>query len=324
MTLYAPQPPNKGKPSIKANTGLNSFYEQCTSHDIDGSGPGVTESCQSKLVDPELLLCCPNGLRKVEERDLSLATRKAAFLIHKASIANCTTHYEHDALIEVIEENQQRFIGCLMLPVTLLFFTFYAVAAYLHEDITTVHLLESPVRTRLEPWLHDVNTSEDFWSFIYEIFLPLIFQQTDDYDGALLRSDWGRISRYNQLQGVVIFKQLRSISETCEYADHLQCYPMAKLSSEHFGASWQELSPDVYQKYRGGADPIVKCDDEGFMSGPPCAGVSGRRLRILRDDLRRWVPSDITSDDITFMFLLSRNRSSTTLVERINYLRTRQ
>merc|ERR1719382_585394 len=136
-----------------------------------------------------------------------------------------------------------------------MFFTFYAIAASLHEDVAASHLLEAPVRTRLTPPLEEdqepspgmlqgVSTIPEVYYFIENTYLPLLLQQADDLGNPLPRDEWGTLFQYNQIKGLIMMELQRSKKVKCEddVADNLWCYPQGELTDEIYGRSFNDLS----------------------------------------------------------------------------------
>mmetsp|Transcript_91430 Transcript_91430/g.167795 ORF Transcript_91430/g.167795 Transcript_91430/m.167795 type:complete len:935 (+) Transcript_91430:104-2908(+) len=292
-------------------------------------------------------------------QDIGLLAKKAKDLMQKSALASSTHIVERETVKSVIEENSQRFAGCLMLPITILFFIFYAGAAVLHEDIAYTHLIESPFRDTFAPMLDEeggespddyadvgtpilqgVLTVENFWAFMSGTFVPTMFSDVDENGRALPPSKYGRAFMYNQLLGAVVLEQQRSIVKVCEdeLAEHMDCYPSKELSNANFGRPWDKAQFDVdaggytswmgypnsagqYDHYRTGNDPIIACDDEGF-STTPCPVASERRLELLRDELWAKMPK-LGDEEDTFEFFLFQNQPQERIQQRVQYLKDR-
>lgn len=262
------------------------------------------------------------------ETHITMAAKKATALLQKAVLANSSTLVERETLKSVIEENKQRFRGCLTLPLTLLFFFFYAGAATLHEDITVVNLVESPLRDKLTPTLDTVQSIPQVYDWINNEFIPLFFKQVDSYGDPLANpDDWSRIFEFNHLAGDVILELQRSVTEPCsdEYASHMVCYPSGKLTDE-----WQNIRPWDDPTWLPPADSNAAdvrayfsevADEEGFVAGE-ADGDEDRRLRIQREELRNHMPKG-GSDDFTFKFFLGRNDTTAKTLKRMRYLEER-
>eukprot|EP00444_Apocalathium_aciculiferum_P061479 CAMPEP_0183592466 /NCGR_PEP_ID=MMETSP0371-20130417/168051_1 /TAXON_ID=268820 /ORGANISM="Peridinium aciculiferum, Strain PAER-2" /LENGTH=82 /DNA_ID=CAMNT_0025803997 /DNA_START=42 /DNA_END=286 /DNA_ORIENTATION=+ len=77
---------------------------------------GTLESTSSYSVDF-------NPERRKLEKDIANHEKRARSVLRQAALANSDKLIDREILKEVIIESQQRWTGCLMLPVTILFFT---------------------------------------------------------------------------------------------------------------------------------------------------------------------------------------------------------
>jgi len=249
---------------------------------------------------------------RVGAMDLSLCAKKAAIVIQEAALANSTSLVDRGILEEIVQDNRQRFAGCLSMPLTFIFFALYVASAALHEDITNVHLLESPLREALVPPLETVLVVEDVWDWLENKFVPIFFKQTNMYDEPIPPDEWSRVFTYNQLQGAVAFEQVRSKMQPCDHelAAHMWCYPQTDVSTEPFGKSLEELGDGINRS-------VLASPDEGFA-----IGASSRRLRITREEIRRWLPGG-GGDEETFKFFLHPSSTLTEIKQRIDYLKLR-
>jgi hypothetical protein len=132
----------------------------------------------------------------LEMTDISMPVRKAHELLRKMAICTSTRMLEREVLKEVVEENRRRFFGCLMLPITLLFFVFFAISSVLHEDVGQKHMLLYPVLSALNdpnsPALDAVTTISDVWNYINTTAMPLFLQSSDIYGVELTKDDKGK------------------------------------------------------------------------------------------------------------------------------------
>lgn len=285
----------------------------------------------------------------IDATDITMTAKKAGVLMQKSALASSDTLVERETLKKVIEDNHRRFTGCLMLPVTLLFFIFYAGAARMHEDITMTHLMESPVKDLFAPVLEEdesptndvlqgIVTVDDLWHFMQTVFVPNMFKDTDATGIALPEKKRGRFFMYNNLVGAVIIEQQRSVVKACEEdtASHMMCYDQMEKSRAPFGRDWVNM-PSVngmsaYDYYRNPTNPIIKCDDEGFVAYGNdvgvCAGTDtqkygGRRLELLRDEIGgKMAPSSSENADM-FKFYLFQGETADAIGKRVQYLKDR-
>jgi hypothetical protein len=230
----------------------------------------------------------PSGSEVIDPSDITITAKKAQMLMTKSALAAATTLVERETLKTVIEENHRRFTGCLMLPVTLLFFVFYAGAASMHEDITQTHLMESPIRDKFIVPAGDGNTPdilpgivkvEDVWQFMLNTYVPTFFSDKTEIGIPLPLSKRGRSFMYNQMVGAAEISTQRSPAAKCteEDVDHMMCYDQKETSRVPFGRSWANMPLPAGTAISGNASPladqvlslylakgIVKCSNEGF------------------------------------------------------------
>jgi hypothetical protein len=279
-----------------------------------------------------------NPARSKLEKDISNHEKKAKHVLRRAALADTDKLLDRDLLKDVISDSQQRWLGCLMLPVTILFFTFYSIAASLHEDVTSAHLLEAPVRNKFVPpldefeeptpnMLQGVSTISDVYQFIDETYLPFLFTQTDPLGNALPKKDWGTVYQYNQIKGTVIMELQRSKKVKCtdDVASHLWCYPQDDLTNEDYGLAFSAMpggSQSAYTSSVNGAPPILSCPMEGF-SVTPCFADEDRRLEMLRDDLNNKVPAATSEEGYTYRMFFNPNSTYEGVQQRFEYLKSR-
>lgn len=304
---------------------------------------GAMNSFRIEEEEDNYVPAAPEAKAEIEHRqkdskvNIGLTAKKAQVLLQKEAYARIPTVVERDMLKLVIEEGQSRFAGCLMLPVTILFFLFYAGAASLHEDIAQTHLMQSPFRDTITPpldpgedpdasMLAGVTTVADFWTFLDATYVPTFFNHRNSYGDLLPELDRNRMFTYNNLVGAVVFEQQRSKAEPCDHelAEHITCFPQGKLSAEPFGRNYSQM-PNVagqtaFDYYRTGADPIIKCDNEGFSTQSCSSGT--RRLEILRDELLVKMPVEGPEED-TYSFFVFEGPDRNVIDSRLQYLRQR-
>lgn len=120
---------------------------------------------------------------------------------------------ERQVLRKAVHRNIRRNLGCMALPLTILYFVFYALAARLHEDIVNVFFMESELRNVVTGHVEEIETIPALWDYLEGDFFNMFFKQTDMY-GETLRydesdvpgdkwGDWGKVLTYNQIQGLV-------------------------------------------------------------------------------------------------------------------------
>lgn len=234
--------------------------------------------------------------------DISMPVRKAHELLRKMAICTSTRMLEREVLKEVVEENRRRFFGCLMLPITLLFFVFFAISSVLHEDVGQKHMLLYPVLSALNdpnsPALDAVTTISDVWNYINTTAMPLFLQSSDIYGVELTKDDKGKFFAYNQVLGGIFLSTQRSQQQPCaggSLSNNLMCHPQTTISTDKYGLPIQNLfEPDKPASYWYGAlglypggtsnyaetkeqakvpntnYSILLCSEEGFIAGDGC------------------------------------------------------
>lgn len=264
---------------------------------------------------------------RLSSTDLGLCAKKAAVVIQEVALANSTSLVDRGILEDIVADNKARFAGCITMPITFIFFSLYIAAATLHEDITNVHLLESPLRQSLVPPLDGLLTNQDVWHYVSGTLLPVLFQQKNMYDEPLSDwKDWSRVYSYNQLKGPVVLEQVRSIAQPCDddLANHMVCYPQDKYSQAPFGRNLSELS--------GVNMSVLSYPMEGFeiepdkgrrLSEDSSEGFSGRRLRVMREELARWMPQPNAKAEYQFKIFLYPTSPIKEIEQRIDYFKQR-
>jgi hypothetical protein len=221
----------------------------------------------------------------IDATDITVTAKHAGNLMQKSALASASSLVERETLKLVIEENHRRFTGCLMLPLTLLFFIFYAGAASMHEDITQTHLMESPIRDKLTLMpggaantgdvIPGIVSVSDVWQFMQNTYIPLFFTDTSVNGVPLPVDKRGRAFMYNNLIGAAEIHTQRSAKKACEdeIADHMTCYDQKKINRSDFGRSWDEMPAGSEAYYLSGTNPIIKCTEEGFRIFPGDVGA---------------------------------------------------
>lgn len=275
----------------------------------------MAEAVKAQDADP-LAADHPKVERRAMHADMSIAMRRAKQVLRKTALANGSQVIERDILRSVVIEEGRRWSGCLMLPVTICFFAFYSAAASLHEDIGAGHLLDRPLREKLEPLLDNVLDISDMWNFVLKGYLPFFFQQTDDSGRPLPQQQWGTIYKYGQVKGGVVMEMQRSTKVQCSdsLSEHTWCYPQDSLSTDSFGLPISHLPVGKYTLLTG-PDPLLRCEEEGFST----SGCSSRRLELLRDELAARMPSE-GDNSKSFRFFVSSNVTYDRAAARIQYL----
>jgi len=297
----------------------------------DGANNSVSEACH--VLDTRY--------SKVEEKDLSLPVKRARMVLRKSALAASPTMMEREVLREVIEEDHERWAGCIMLPVSVLFFVLYVLSAVTHEDLTFTYISNLPMKANLEEKVGDVMTIDDVWPFVQDTYLPFFFKQYDGLGNPMPREEWSSIGQYSHLLGSVWMELQRSkVEASCgDLAEYIKCFPVDTLTGESYGASLSSLPPptaglsgqpwslqgqwewwDSNASASASPGSILGCADEGFTSAG-CAS-SGRRLIAVREEIKtKMPPADFSQK---YMFQLDSRQEFAQLYNRIEYLKERK
>jgi len=283
---------------------------------------------------PELQTPTPRHRADIKKGDvvhstLEISSNRAMQMLEEAAMAHSKSLVQRYMLEEVIHEDQQRFFGCLMLVLTMIYFALYTSSALLHWEITNSFLLESPIRDALEPKLLAMNDIDDVWKWLETDVVNTFFNEKGFQNGMA-----NRLNVYNHLEGALRLTQSRSIEEQCtnELAAHMKCHPYGTLSNKPFGRPWSSLSPSDQNEFGS----VLKYTDEGFdtrdllqvpqmqvgASAANSTNTSGRGLRTFRQELEMNLPGKMPTD-YTFSFYLFANKSYQDIKTRLRYLRTR-
>lgn len=123
-----------------------------------------------------------------------------------------------DSVVNVLKQRQAEAEGCFSLPLTVAFFCFYTLSILYHEDVTSVYLVESSVKSFLEDYsfdeaqsrtLHGCAEPKDVWKFFQTAMLPMLFRQSDNLGNPLDKSEWSTVLGQNHLHGGVLIEQFR-------------------------------------------------------------------------------------------------------------------
>eukprot|EP00747_Dinoflagellata_sp_TGD_P212450 gnl/TRDRNA2_/TRDRNA2_85539_c0_seq1.p1 gnl/TRDRNA2_/TRDRNA2_85539_c0~~gnl/TRDRNA2_/TRDRNA2_85539_c0_seq1.p1 ORF type:complete len:613 (-),score=79.03 gnl/TRDRNA2_/TRDRNA2_85539_c0_seq1:968-2806(-) len=136
-----------------------------------------------------------------------------------------------DIFVEYVEHTIESEHQCFHFPLTILYFTFFAVTLLAHEDITNVSQVERNYRSMLEGTtfegldsngirvptsghkdMNDIDMVSDVYTYLREAILPLFINPTS---GDMLPKDLNRVLRYNQIIGGVQLQQTRREKKLC-------------------------------------------------------------------------------------------------------------
>lgn len=216
--------------------------------------------------------------------DISTPVKRAHHVLRSVAMCNSTRMVEREVLKEVIMDNHKRFVGCLMLPVTMSFFIFFALSSIIHEDVAYKHVMEFPVRDTLNPLLGEddptssmldgLNTIDDVWNYLSGSFVPFFIRDTDVYGQPLTDTDRGKVLEYNQLLGDIKLTLVRGSRKQCEdpLMEHFTCFPQTAINVDPYGGNISEMITPLRNAsyFYGDNHSILMCADEGFIN---CANM---------------------------------------------------
>lgn len=251
---------------------------------------------------------------------------------------------EHSIISRVVRRNIARFQGCTALPLTLLYFFFYAFASRLHEDITNVFFMESQLRDLISDSTYDIESIPDLWDYLEGDFLDTFFSEVDERgeprtkrgSGGDLWGTWGRVLTFNQLQGLIRFDQTRDTLGSYGKTYHGPWDPnlqILNLTREGFRKveSMAQVPPSL-------ADVTLDTIPRGEEEYPPLyegrrlseeeedhddvvAESESRRLEYVRPTLRDFLPADGENAGEKFRFWLFPKESGEATRRRLNYFK---
>lgn len=201
-------------------------------------------------------------------------------------------------VIEYLNHEINQASSCKSLPFTILLVVSYACVAIAHMDAPTVRAVEHSVGFDIEDNanfasdsefmghkdIYDVNSHTDFWSFMAQGLVPLLFVQERSWsedlsarnepsvtqlaDGSLVespalepgiapfeelkKSDWGMFIIFNRIVGGIRLRQERAPEEDCKLSPILNKFYGRKCRSE--SVRQYNLDPDL-EVARSTVDP---------------------------------------------------------------------
>lgn len=211
-----------------------------------------------------------------------------------------------DIFRQVLAKQRKNSNGCISLPVNIVFFVVYAVAARLHEDITNVWVLESSLRNLFLPDLVNLETVEDVWDWLMTSFADELFVQSDDYGVPLPSNEWSRVLTYSQVQGSVLLTQSRETDAT---------WGKAYVAPSAFpGASQAANMAAIPQRIKDLLET-----NEGFKS----RSSEGRRLDLMKPSLLPALPG-ASDEEATYDFPLYPFQEKSQILAELQYLKSRR
>lgn len=134
------------------------------------------------------------------------------------AVKNSAPSVSKTTLRELLSQRSSERTGCLSVPFTAAFFTFYMLSISYHEDVRTHFLFQSSMKRFIEDYTFDDSQSrnlywikehKDVWGWLYQAALPAFFQQVDHLNRPLARDDWSSFLGRNKLIGGVLVEQYR-------------------------------------------------------------------------------------------------------------------
>lgn len=217
--------------------------------------------------------------------DISVPVKRAHEVLRHVAMCSSSRMIEREVLKEVVLDTRRRFVGCLMLPITLSFFIFFAISSIIHEDVGYKHITEFPVRNSLNPLLEEgeeadvtmldgISNINDVWTYLTNTFVPFFFQG-QDYEGNEVDPDkkGGQVLQYNEVLGGIRMTLQRGTREQCSdpLMSYLECFPQSPssvINMDQYGGNISQMYADGKgpSYWWSGSDPILKCQDEGFIN----------------------------------------------------------
>lgn len=167
-------------------------------------------------------------------------------------------------LSDEIEEEK----SCLSLPFTLGMVTVYGLMVSQHNRIHPVHAVEDSIIFLIEEdaefafsnsqhghkSMYDVDSFQEYWSWLIDGFIPLLFDQESDYSEGFSgleesmvvpRAERGFVLNYNRIIGGIRLRQERSWKQECSSTSDLwQFYGKSCV-----GGHGYELWPETWEAY---------------------------------------------------------------------------
>lgn len=217
--------------------------------------------------------------------DISTPVKHAHEVLRHVAVCSSTKIIERELLKEVILEDKRRFAGCLMLPITLSFFTLFSISSIMHEDVAYKHMVDFPVRNALNPLLDEdsddpgvemldgLNSIDDVWTYLSDTFVPYFFRQTDANGQEITAAAKGEVLNYNEVLGGIKLTLFRGVKTNCSdpFMSYLTCFPQAPgsvISTEQYGGNISQLFSEGKDNayWLNGPDAVLRCADEGFIN----------------------------------------------------------
>ncbi|CAE7947465.1 pkd2, partial [Symbiodinium sp. KB8] len=297
-----------------------SFFERS---DLDK----LQEETQRVLDDEEVWESAqkPKGNRNLDDEIRLMAGSMLTY----STLMSANEGTETQAMKIVARRQQEKLRGCLMLPLAFVYFVLFCTSIMLHEDISDVYMIESQLRGQMDDIFGEVEDMDSLWDAIQGPFSEMLFKQTDMYGRALSKNttndkwgDWGRVLRYNQIQGALRFQQTRNVSST--YGKAFQCNSEISCFLCRSNRGFQP----AYLNQQGSTGFVVDCgnwtstrrlEEEGMEQ----ALLPGRELSQLQPSMLTSLPDEKTDEMHVFRFYLYPSESASRTAERLQYFRDR-
>lgn len=283
--------------------------------------------------------------REVLRRHSNIGRMETAFDFYKSKAAGLMKEHdpdkiEQDAFKDIIRDAGKRFMGCLSLPFTFLFFILFAMSTILHADVKNAYLLESGLKQHLTAGVDSVETIGDAWAWMEGTMLPTFFPNMAETNHTN-KDRWRPVLTYNRLIGPILISQIRSKKEACtrEGFEDMTCYATDSRDVGTYGRATQDngqpfviTAPDGNEYAGGTTDMAVR---EGFwksaftvvserkkhlLSNAPAA--ASRLLREVSGEMGSYPPRP-DADKETFTAMIFPNVLASTARDQMNYLKHR-
>lgn len=267
----------------------------------------------------------PKGNRNLDDEIRLMAGSMLTY----STLMSANEGTETQAMKIVARRQQEKLRGCLMLPLAFVYFVLFCTSIMLHEDISDVYMIESQLRGQMDDIFGEVEDMDSLWDAIQGPFSEMLFKQTDMYGRALSKNttndkwgDWGRVLRYNQIQGALRFQQTRNVSST--YGKAFQCNSEISCFLCRSNRGFQP----AYLNQQGSNGFVVDCgnwtstrrlEEEGMEQ----ALLPGRELSQLQPSMLTSLPDEKTDEMHVFRFYLYPSESASRTAERLQYFRDR-
>eukprot|EP00930_Biecheleria_cincta_P066113 TRINITY_DN5210_c0_g1_i1.p1 TRINITY_DN5210_c0_g1~~TRINITY_DN5210_c0_g1_i1.p1 ORF type:complete len:805 (+),score=138.69 TRINITY_DN5210_c0_g1_i1:124-2538(+) len=281
-----------------------------------------------------------------EERDVSDLVRIMTgemltydYLIHASSGA------EIQAMQMIANKHRAKLNGCLLLPISILYFFVFVICVFSHLDVTNVYLIENELRGFADGLFEEVDDIDTLWDTISGDgnFIDSLFIQEERWGDGIPKpasnsSDkwgmWGRVGLYNQIQGAIRFEQSRKSTNSfgkkpsCDNDDMCDFLCLSNVG-------FQAVGCPVPGKSKG--DPKcpslesirAECGLRRRLNASEQAGVEieqtkkKRRLSLMSPPVSVVVPQCAADSDDVFRFYVYPSEPKSEWTKRLGYFQNR-